>query len=151
MDQVEFDNKIAQLQEVGRPLLAAEFTQLWGRQPPYRISNRMLKRAIEHKWHEQAFGGLTEGEQQLLTKLIKQFKKDPNSLFKQTRQIKAGTQLRRLWKGEVHEITVKPDGFAYDNQVYGSLSEIARIITGTRWNGPLFFGIRQPKQHKEAA
>lgn len=146
MSQVEFDNKVAQLQSWSRLQLAAEFTHLLDRQPPFRISNQMLKRAIEHKWHEQVFGGLSEDEQYLLNKLIKQFKKDPNSLFKQSRQIKAGTQLRRLWKGEVHEVTVKPDGFAYDNQIYGSLSEIARIITGTRWNGPLFFGIRQPKQ-----
>ena len=149
MDQAEFDNKVAQLQGWPRPQMAAEFTRLWDRHPPFRISNQMLRRAIEHKWYEQAFGGLSEDEQRLLAKLIKQFKKNPNSLFKQTRQIKSGTQLRRLWKGEVHEVTVKPNGFSYDNELYGSLSEVARIITGTRWNGPLFFGIRQPK--KEAA
>lgn len=146
MNQSDFDHKVAQLQGWDRSQLAAEFSRLWDRHPPFRISNQMLKRAIEHKWHEQAFGGLSEDEQYLLNKLIKQFKKDPNSLFKEKRQIKAGTQLRRMWKGAVHEVTVKPDGFAYDNQIYDSLSEIARLITGTRWNGPLFFGIRQSKQ-----
>ncbi len=61
---------------------------------------------------------------------------------KPVEMIKVGTRLRRLWQGKVHEITTVQDGWIYDGSKYRSLSEIARLITGTRWNGRLFFGIK---------
>lgn len=48
----------------------------------------------------------------------------------------------REWKGKSHRVMVLQDGFAYEGKPYGSLSEIARFITGSRWNGPRFFGLR---------
>jgi hypothetical protein len=51
----------------------------------------------------------------------------------------------RQWKGQSHRVTVLEDGFAYQGKPYESLSEIARLITGTRWNGPKFFGLRATK------
>ncbi len=53
-----------------------------------------------------------------------------------------GTILRREWRGNLYEVMTLEDGFAYEGQTYKSLSEIARLITGTRWNGPAFFGLR---------
>lgn len=61
-----------------------------------------------------------------------------------------GTILRRLYQGVDHEVTVLANGkFEYNRQPYKSLSEIAREITGTRWSGPLFFGLRKPKKTGE--
>ncbi len=59
------------------------------------------------------------------------------------RKIKAGTRLLREWQGRVHEVTVVKDGFSYQGSTYCSLSEIARTITGTRWNGWVFFALRK--------
>ncbi len=59
-----------------------------------------------------------------------------------------GTRLIREWRGEVHQVTVGEDGFDYRGMRYGSLSQIARQITGTRWSGPLFFGLRKAAQHE---
>jgi len=59
------------------------------------------------------------------------------------RPLKAGTLLRREWNGVLHAVTVAPDGFAWDGATYSSLSKVARAITGTRWNGPRFFGLRE--------
>lgn len=56
--------------------------------------------------------------------------------------IKPGTRLVRLWKGRKYQVLVRPDGFEYDGRKYDSLSRIAQEITGTRWNGWLFFGLK---------
>ena len=61
------------------------------------------------------------------------------------RRIKPGSVLVRDWKGNSHRVTVLDHGFAYHGKTYASLSEIARPITGTRWNGPRFFGLRGDK------
>jgi hypothetical protein len=60
------------------------------------------------------------------------------------RKAAPGTLLIREWRGAAHQVTVHDDGVAYQGKRYGSLSEVARLITGTRWSGPLFFGLRKP-------
>jgi Protein of unknown function (DUF2924) len=61
------------------------------------------------------------------------------------RRIKAGAILVREWKGVSHRVTVLQNGFRYNDKSYESLSEIARLITRSRWNGPRFFGLRPSK------
>ena len=56
--------------------------------------------------------------------------------------LSAGTRLLREWQGRTHHVTVVAGGFEYDGRVWTSLSAIARAITGTRWSGPAFFGVR---------
>jgi len=56
--------------------------------------------------------------------------------------IKPGTRLVRQWRGQVHVVNVEEKDFEYKGALYQSLSEIARLITGTRWSGPLFFGLK---------
>lgn len=58
-------------------------------------------------------------------------------------RIKSGAMLVRDWKGKTYRVMVLDDGYAYDGHTYASLTEIARDITGTHWNGPRFFGLRQ--------
>ena len=67
-----------------------------------------------------------------------------------TRSLKPGTLLAREYDGHLHRVTVVPDGFAWNGAVYNSLSEIARAITGTRWNGPRFFGLRDRPARTDA-
>ena len=62
--------------------------------------------------------------------------------------IKPGTRLVRQWKEQVHVVEVETEGYEYKGTRYESLSEIARLITGTRWSGPLFFGLKD-KQSNE--
>ena len=56
-----------------------------------------------------------------------------------------GTKLGRVWKGQKVEVEVTENGFSHDGEIYNSLSAAATAIAGTRWNGPRFFGLRQPK------
>lgn len=58
-----------------------------------------------------------------------------------------GAILRRLWQGRLIEAIVEADGFRYEGQLYRSLSAIAQVATGTRWNGPRFFGLRRDAGH----
>jgi hypothetical protein len=57
-------------------------------------------------------------------------------------ELKAGTLLVREWEGKLHRVMVLADGFAWNDRVFNSLSKVALAITGTRWNGPRFFGLR---------
>ena len=57
--------------------------------------------------------------------------------------IKPGTRLLREWQGVMHEVIVLEDGVQYRGRTWRSLSAVAREITGTRWSGPLFFGLRK--------
>ena len=64
-------------------------------------------------------------------------------------RLKPGTRLVREWRGEIHQVTVLDDGLEYRGSHYDSLSEIARSITGTRWSGPLFFGLRRARNRSD--
>jgi len=71
----------------------------------------------------------------------------PNEL---NRRLKTGTVLVREYNGERHTVTVVPDGFLWRDMAYSSLSIIAQAITGTKWNGPRFFGLRVPSHPNNA-
>ncbi len=74
---------------------------------------------------------------------------DPKATVSSRPQIKPGTRLVREWKQQVHAVEVEAEGYQYRGVRYESLSEIARLITGTRWSGPLFFGLKA-QQSKES-
>jgi hypothetical protein len=105
--------------------------------PPAAFSKDLLARAICYRLQEQAFGGLSAPTGHLLRSLLK-----PGE---PPRRIKVGSVLVREHQGLVHEVLVVPGGFCWRGQTYDSLSTIAKAITGTRWNGPRFFGLRAKK------
>ena len=112
--------------------------------PPAAFGPDLLRRSIAHKIQEDAYGGLDRTTTQLLNQLIAQYAKTPGKIVL-PRRIKPGATLVREWKGTSHRVTVAETGFVYQDRPYESLSEIARLITGTRWNGPRFFGLRMGK------
>ena len=57
-------------------------------------------------------------------------------------EVRPGTVFSREWSGQIHQVTVLADGFAWNGKIYPSLSKVAFAITGSRWNGPRFFGLR---------
>jgi hypothetical protein len=67
---------------------------------------------------------------------------------RRTRELSPGTVLTREWSGQHHRVMVLDGGFAWEGRTYSSLSEIAKVISGTKWNGPRFFGLRDKKQTK---
>jgi hypothetical protein len=109
--------------------------------PPRAFGPDLLRRSLAQKIQENAYGGLDPATVRLLNQLIAQHAKTPGKIVL-PRRLKPGVILVREWKGTSHRVTVVQDGFAYGGKTYESLSEIARLITNSRWNGPRFFGLR---------
>jgi hypothetical protein len=122
--------------------LRVRYREVFRTDPPKAYGPDLLRRSIAHRIQEKAYGGLSRTTQRLLDQMMKAFSAKPNGKIVLPRRIKAGSTLVREWKGRSHRVMVLADGFAYDGNTYSNLSEIAGLITGTRWNGPRFFGLR---------
>jgi hypothetical protein len=135
--------RLAALQTASTAELKAEWRQLFGTEPP-AFNKRYLQDRLAYRVQELAYGGLKPETVARLEALGERL--DGGNVV--LRRIRAdsrplpGTQLVRDWKGVRHVVTVLQDGFEFEGRPYQSLSAIARHITGTRWNGWTFFGIR---------
>ena len=125
----------------------AELKQLWrelyDREPPH-YNRPFLVKLLAYRIQEQACGGPSARAETKLKALVEEEDrrlKGKLPLRKGNRPI-SGTRLIREWQGVEHTATVRDDGFEYQGRKYKSLSAIARAITGTRWSGPLFWGLR---------
>ena len=110
-------------------------------EPPKAFGPDLLRRSIAYRIQEEAYGGLDRTTARLLQQLKAQMRKTPGRIVL-PRRIKPGAILVRRWNGQSHRVTVLDEGFAHNGKTYQSLSVIARLITGTRWNGPRFFSLR---------
>ena len=135
---------LGDLPGMSRAALLDAWTQVVGKPAVRSASRELLVNAIA--WHLQArqFGGLAPSVQRKLERLAAAIDRgEPVRPLTAIDRLRPGSTLERAWRGETHVVTVMADGFAYRGQCYRSLSQIARLITGTRWNGPAFFGLRQ--------
>ncbi len=122
--------------------LRIRYRELFRGDPPKAFGPDLLRRSIAHRIQEKAYGGLSRPTQRLLNQMVKAYAAKPGGKIVLPRRIKPGSVLVRQWKGKSYRVMVQADGFAYDGKTFGNLSEIAVLITGTRWNGPRFFGLR---------
>jgi hypothetical protein len=136
-----------------RTMRIAELRALWRAkfksEPPKAFGPDLLRRSIAYRIQEAAYGGLDPATARLLKQLMAQYARMPGKIVL-PRRIKPGAILVREWKGESHRVTVLEDGYAYHGKTFDSLSIIARLITGTRWNGPRFFGLRTDKEPQQS-
>lgn len=137
------DNSIAQL---SLEELRHQWANCWGIQPHTGIGRQMLERSLQYKLRLQAGQGLSAEQQKRLDNLVAQYKRDPESFEQGPAGLKPGTKLLRAFGGEKHVVLVKTAAFEYRKQDYNSLSEVAFVITGTRWNGWVFFGIKKRRR-----
>jgi hypothetical protein len=121
--------------------LRVRYRELFRNDPPKAFGPDLLRRSVAHRIQETAYGGLSRPIQRLLDQMIREYAAKPGGKIVMPRRVKPGSMLVRQWKGKSHRVTVMA-GFAYDGKTFGNLSEIAVFITGTRWNGPRFFGLR---------
>jgi hypothetical protein len=126
--------------------LRVRYREVFRTDPPKAFGPDLLRRSIGHRIQEKAYGGLSRPAQRLLDQMMKAVAARPNGKILLPRRIKPGSVLVREWKGKSHRVMVLAEGFAYDGETYSNLSEIAVLITGTRWNGPRFFGLRSKTQ-----
>ncbi len=128
--------EIAGLCDLSRADLVELWVELHGSPPIKTMTEGLLARGIAYEMQVRQIGGLTPAERKALGALA-QGRTNPNP-----RALKAGTRLYRSWRGVTQEILVLDSGFSWRGMNYASLSEVARAITGTRWSGPRFFGLR---------
>src|SRR5208282_3252099 len=122
--------------------LKSRWRELYDTEPPPRISRELLTRAIAYRLQEKVFGGLAPATRRLLERVAAD-RSARRARLSLARKAAPGTLLIREWRGAAHQVTVHDYGVAYHGKRSGSLSEVARLITGTRWSGPLFFGLRK--------
>jgi hypothetical protein len=141
--------QVAALPDKSADDLKKIWRDLFGTAPPPYNKAFLVKR-LGYRLQELAFGGLSSATEERLAALVRdptnadpvRMKRKPNA-----RPV-AGTRLIREWQGGEHQVTVLDDGFEYEGRRYKSLSVIARTITGTRWSGPVFFGLKKPGGEK---
>jgi hypothetical protein len=130
--------------------LRKRYRELFRTEPPQAFGPDLLRRSIAHRIQERAYGGLSLSHQRLLDQLVKSVSAKPNGRLELPRRIKPGSELVRTWNGRTHRVMVMADGFAHGGKTFASLSEIASAITGTKWNGPRFFGLRSSSSREGA-
>ena len=135
--------RIAALKTTPTPDLQAQWRELFESEPPRR-NRGYLESRIAYRIQELEHGGLSPATIARLEALGDEL--DGGDATVRKRRVDdrpvAGTRLIREYQGVEHCATVLADGFEYQGRPYKSLSAVARAITGTRWNGPLFFGLR---------
>ena len=135
--------RLAALKTTATPDLKQQWRELFAAEPP-PYNRRFLESRLAYRIQELAYGGLKPETLARLEALGEQLDGGKVTVRK-TRQDDrpiAGTQLIREYQGVEHVVTVTRDGYDYQGRPYQSLSAIARSITGTRWNGRVFFGMR---------
>ena len=138
--------RVAALKTLPIPQLKQQWRDLFESEPP-PYNRRFLEHRLAYRIQELAYGGLKPETVKRLEALAKQFDEtDPKK-----RRIKsdprpiAGTRLIREWQGVEHTVTVLDDGYEWQGRRYKNLSPIANAITGSRWNGWVFFGLKNQK------
>ncbi|EKS31797.1 DUF2924 domain-containing protein [Afipia clevelandensis] len=123
-------------------ILRVRYRELFRSEPPPAFGPDLLRRSIAQRVQERAYGGLSREAKKLLGQLVRSMASRKTGRLEVPQRIKPGSELVRVWNDQTHRVTVLTKGFAYQGEVFTSLSEIANKITGTRWNGPKFFGLR---------
>jgi hypothetical protein len=129
-------------------LSRAELRLLWTKEhvekPPSSLGRDILALGIAYARQERLFGGLSRPVAKELERLLARALGDVDGVLDIPNQPlpRAGTILVREWQGTTHHVMVTDEGFLWNGKLHRSLSSIARVITGTAWNGPRFFGLR---------
>ena len=135
------DNNVAQL---SLKELRQMWGEVWGCQPHRYIRREMLEKSLEFKKQQMRGEGLTSEQQKRLDNLIAQYKRNPEHFDRVNMSaIKPGTRLVRVWKGKRYNVIIRSGGYEFEGKLFKSLSQIASDITGTRWNGWVFFGLKE--------
>jgi Protein of unknown function (DUF2924) len=136
--------QIATLPSLNKVQLLAIWAENFSKDPPPNLRKELIVPLLAYRMQEREFGGLSLGARHRLREVAASLKTAKPSQERADSAPQTGTRLLRMWHGEMHEVIAGGNGYLYRGQTYSSLSKIAREITGTRWSGPLFFGVRKP-------
>jgi Protein of unknown function (DUF2924) len=137
--------QIAALPGMNKQQLLVIWKENFGKAAPPHLRKQLMVPVLAYRIQEREYGGLSHAARKRLRELAESFESKPSQKERVITDdgAESGSRFVRSWHGEIHEVLVKPAGLEYRGQLYGSLSKIACEITGTRWSGPLFFGLRK--------
>ena len=141
------EDEIAHLRGLDLRGLRVRWQSIFGRQTPTHLTRHLLFAVIAYRVQADRFGDLDHATRQVLDRTVGKEAGPAMSArlasFDQKRnELKPGTVLVREWDRQSQRVMVLADGFAWNGQTFDSLSKVAFAITGTKWNGPRFFGLR---------
>jgi hypothetical protein len=147
IDAAAIEVEIDRIQTLKPDAVRALWQDTFKREIPKALTRDLLVRTL--CWHiqEQAFGGHSPAMPKLLANYAKGQPGEPG----RPRRLMPGTEIVREYQGERHTVVITAEGFRWQGQDYPSLTAIARLITGSNWNGPRFFGLRVGAGDKDAA
>ncbi len=150
-DRSVLNVEVARLRDLDVGDLRARWHTVFGRRPSPHLPRHLLFRVLAYRLQADRFGDLDTESRRLLDGAgsPEDAGKRAADLSRPIADVRPGTLLAREWNGRMQRVAVMADGFAWNGKTYPSLSKIALAITGTRWNGPRFFGLRD-KPSKEA-
>ena len=131
--------KVAALPSLENDELKKLWQELFDEPAPRKKRDYLIPR-LAWRIQELAYGGLSDNAQGRIDRLMRS-KEELKPVSRRVRRPAMGTKLIREYQGVEHNVTVTRNGFEYQGRTFRSLSHIAREITGTRWSGPLFFGL----------
>ena len=134
--------ELVQLDGLGLAELRAIWAERFGK-PPIIASTEVTRRWLAWELQASKLGGFDAGTRRRLRQLVRSVNANPTSDTHTDLALKPGTILTREWAGTTHKVTVFEEGFGWNGRTWRSLSEIASTITGTRWSGPRFFGLKK--------
>jgi len=144
-DSTELEGEIARLRDLDLPELRARWRNVFRRKAPEHLPRHLLFRILAYRLQNERLDDLDQETVRLLDRIASgSGGNGPRSVRKQSRRerLQPGTLLVRESKGARHRVEVLDKGFAWNGKTYRSLSAVAFAITGTRWSGPRFFGLR---------
>ena len=134
--------RLAALPTLSKAALGDLRKHFFGSTSPTQLRRDLMIPILAYRIQEQTFGSLSARAHERLLDLGRAYEKGGHPALARGPRLRPGTRLVRQWGDRVHLVNVETNGYEYQGARYQSLSEIARLITGTRWSGPLFFGIK---------
>ena len=143
-DRKTLDVEVARLRDLDVGQLRSRWHNVFGRRPHPHLPRHLVFRVLAYRLQADVLGDLDGDSQRLLDLSVSPEDAGQRAveLTRRTTDLRPGTVLGREWNGQMHRVAVLADGFAWNGKTYPSLSRVAFAITGTRWSGPKFFGLR---------
>ena len=152
-DREQLDVEITRLRDLDVGELRNRWHAVFGRPAPAHLPRHLLFRVMAYRLQADRFGDLDSESRRLLdhSRSPEKAGQSAADLVRRIAGVRAGTVLGREWNGRMQRVAVRADGFAWNGKTYPSLSQVAFAITGTRWNGPRFFGLRDKPEKVDSA
>ena len=142
MIPIDLATELATIDAMSLPDLRTTWESRLGGGPPRLRTRELLALALAHRLQVRACGDLPGSAKRRLAELGRRFAADRGYAPVTGPVLKTGSSIIKAWRGVRHEVRVLEQGFSYQGQAFGSLSEVAQHITGTKWNGQVFFGLK---------